>query len=61
MSPFRRCSAVLLAVALVSAPGCMSTPVYEGPGEHVTEKSWVTTRLKATLIENPQVKATEVN
>jgi osmotically-inducible protein OsmY len=57
MNPLKRFSALFLAVILVSAAGCITMPAYEGPGEHVTEKSWITTKVNATLLEDSQVNA----
>lgn len=60
MNKLKRFSAFFLAVMLVSVLGCMSTPTQEGTGEYVTD-SWITTKVKAALVEDRQVKATEVN
>ena len=60
MNQLKRFSAFFLAVMLVSVLGCMSTPTQEGTGEYVTD-SWITTKVKAALVEDRQVKATEVN
>jgi osmotically-inducible protein OsmY len=60
MNRLKRFSAVALAALLVSAAGCMSTPTQEGTGEYVTD-SWITTKVKTVLVEDPKVKATEVN
>jgi hyperosmotically inducible protein len=60
MNPFKRFSALALAAILLSVTGCMSTPTQEGTGEYVTD-SWITTKVKAVLVEDPLVKATEVN
>jgi osmotically-inducible protein OsmY len=60
MNQLKRFSIGVLAVMLVSITGCMSTPTQEGTGEYVTD-SWITTKVKAVLVEDPQVKATEVN
>jgi hyperosmotically inducible protein len=60
MNQLKRISAVALAVILVSVTGCMSTPTQEGTGEYVTD-SWITTKVKTVLVEDANVKATEVN
>jgi hyperosmotically inducible protein len=60
MNQLKRFSGFFLAVMLVSVLGCTSTPTQEGTGEYVTD-SWITTKVKAALVEDPQVKATEVN
>ena len=60
MNHLKRFSAAALAAILLSATGCMSTPTQEGTGEYVTD-SWITTKVKTVLVEDPLVKATEVN
>ncbi|OYY95754.1 MAG: transporter [Hydrogenophilales bacterium 28-61-23] len=53
-------SAVFLAATLVSAVGCSSTPQQQGAGEYIDD-SWITTKLKAALLDDPATKATEIN
>ena len=60
MNQPKRFSVGVLAVMLVAVTGCMSTPTQEGTGEYVTD-SWITTKVKTVLVEDPQVKAVEVN
>ena len=60
MNPIKRFSALFLAVVFVSALGCAGSATQESTGEYVTD-SWITTKVKASLAEDPQVKATEVN
>ncbi len=60
MNRCKRLSVFLVAIVLVSALGCAGTVTRESTGEYVTD-SWITTKVKAALIEDPQVKATEVN
>jgi hyperosmotically inducible protein len=60
MNQLKRLAAVLLAVVLVSVMGCASTSTQEGTGEYITD-TWITTKVKAALVEDSQVKATEVN
>ena len=60
MNQLKRFSAFFLAVMLVSVLGCASTPTQEGTGEYVTD-SWITGKVKAALVADDQVKATEVN
>lgn len=50
----------LSAIALISVMGCAATATRESTGEYVAD-SWITTKVKAALVEDPQVKATEVN
>ena len=40
--------------------GCAGTATRESTGEYVTD-SWITTKVKTALVEDPRVKATEVN
>jgi osmotically-inducible protein OsmY len=60
MSLLKRLSTLVLAAVLVSALGCTSTPTRESAGEYMSD-SWITTKVKAALVEDSQVKATEVN
>jgi osmotically-inducible protein OsmY len=56
----KRLSAYLLAMVLVSALGCAGTATRVSTGEPVTD-AWITTKVTSALIEDPQIKATEVN
>ena len=60
MNLFKRIFAVFLAVAFASALGCAGSATQESTGEYVTD-SWITTKVKAALVEDPLVKAREVN
>jgi len=60
MNLFKRLSAVFLAIVFASALGCAGSATQESTGEYVTD-SWITTKVKAALAEDPNVKATEVN
>ena len=60
MNLLKRYSAILLAAVFVSAVGCAGSPTQESTGEYVTD-SWITTKVKASLAEDPTVKAREVN
>jgi len=60
MTMFKRFSAFLLGLAVVTAMGCAGSATQESTGEYITD-SWITTKVKATLAEDPNVKATEVN
>ena len=60
MKQFKRLSAVCIAIVLVSALGCAGSPTHESTGEYVTD-SWITTKVKAALVDDPAVRATEVN
>jgi osmotically-inducible protein OsmY len=60
MNQFKRFTAVLLAAAMLAAAGCAGSRTQESTGEYVDD-SWITTKVKATLVDSPSVKATEVN
>ncbi|WP_333872929.1 BON domain-containing protein [Methylobacter sp.] len=53
-------SAFFLTLTLLTAAGCASTPKTEGTGEYVDD-SVVTTKVKAALVNDPNVSAAEVN
>ncbi len=54
------CSAIFLAVTLVSAVGCSSTSKQEGTGEYVDD-AVLTTKVKAAIFNEPTLKSTEIN
>jgi len=60
MKQIKRLSVIFLAVVFASILGCAGSPTQESTGEYVTD-SWITTKVKAALVEDRQVKATEVN
>jgi osmotically-inducible protein OsmY len=60
MNQFKRFSAILLAAVMLGVVGCAGTATHESTGEYVTD-SWITTKVKAALVDDPAVKATEVN
>jgi len=60
MKLFKNLSVMLLALVFVSALGCAGSPTQESTGEYVSD-SWITSKVKATLVDDPLVKATEVN
>lgn len=53
-------SALVLAIALVSAAGCASTPKQEGTGEYVDD-SVITAKVKAAVLNEPTLKSAEIN
>jgi osmotically-inducible protein OsmY len=55
-----RLSAAVAAVSLAVLAACAPTATKEGTGEYVDD-SVITTKVKAALADDPQVKATEVN
>lgn len=60
MIKFNKLTAVFIAVLFVSVLGCAGTAKQESTSEYVSD-SWITTKVKAALVEDPLVKATEVN
>jgi hyperosmotically inducible protein len=60
MKHVKQLSAIILAIVFAGILGCAGTPTRESTGEYVTD-SWITTKVKAALVEDPLVKATEVN
>lgn len=52
--------APLLAILLLSIAGCAGTATRESTGEYIDD-TWITTKVKAALVDDPVVKATEVN
>ncbi len=60
MKRFKRLSVLFLAIVCASILGCAGSPTQESTGEYVTD-SWITTKVKTALVEDAQVKATEVN
>ena len=60
MNLLKRISAFFFAVMLASALGCAGSATQESTSEYVTD-SWITTKVKAVLVEDSLVRATEVN
>jgi hyperosmotically inducible protein len=60
MNLLKRLSAVFLAIAFASALGCAGSATQESTGEYVDD-TWITTKVKAALVDDPLVKAREVN
>ena len=60
MKQFRHLSALSFPIVLVAILGCASTQTQESTGQYFDD-TWITTRVKTSLIGNPDVKATEVN
>ena len=60
MNQFKRLSAFILAIAFVSALGCAGSATKESTGEYIDD-TWITTKVKAALVDDPVVKAREVN
>ena len=53
-------SAMFLALTLLIAAGCASSPKEEGTGEYVDD-SVITNKVKAQLLQEPDLKSTEIN
>jgi hyperosmotically inducible protein len=60
MNKFTRLAAFVPAILLVAVLGCTATATRDSTGEYITD-SWITTKVKAALVGDTQVKATEVN
>jgi osmotically-inducible protein OsmY len=60
MNQFKRIAVILLSAAMLSAAGCAGSRTQESTSEYVDD-TWITTKVKSTLIDSPSVKATEVN
>ena len=60
MNRFKRLSALLPVIALVSLAGCASTRTQDDAGEYLSD-TWITTQVKAALVGDSLVKSTEVN
>lgn len=53
-------SAFLLAIVCTFALGCAGSPTQESTGEYFSD-TWITTKVKASLMEDSVVKSSEVN
>lgn len=53
-------SAAFLALTLLTAVGCASTPKEEGSGEYVDD-AVISTRVRAQLLNEPNLSSTEIN
>ena len=60
MSQLKRLSAILLALAFVSTLGCAGSATKSSTGEYFDD-TWITTKVKAALVDDAQVKSTEIN
>ena len=50
----------IMALTLITAVGCASTPRHEGTGEYVDD-SVVTTKVKAMLFDEPNLRSGQIN
>jgi osmotically-inducible protein OsmY len=60
MNSFQRISAAFLAATLLFAGGCASTPTQSSLGEAIDD-TVITTRVKTAFIEDPDLKALQIN
>jgi hyperosmotically inducible protein len=60
MKQLRFLSALFITFTLLFALGCASTATREGTGEFVDD-SVITSKVKATLFNEPTLKSTEIN
>jgi hyperosmotically inducible protein len=60
MKHLKRTATLILALAFVSVLGCAGSAKQESTGEYFGD-SWITTKVKTALVNDPQVKSAEVN
>ena len=60
MSQLKRLSAILLALAFATILGCAGSSTKESTGEYFDD-TWITTKVKSALVEDPQIKSAEIN
>lgn len=53
-------SAAILAIVCTVALGCAGSPTQESTGEYLSD-TWITTKVKAALVNDSVVSSTEVN
>jgi len=53
-------SAAFLALTLITAAGCASSPKEEGTGEYVDD-AIITNKINAQLLDEPDMKSFEIN
>ena len=51
---------IIIAIAVATTGGCASTKTSEGTGEYFDD-SWITTRVKAAILNEPTLKSSEIN
>lgn len=56
----QRFTAALSGLLVAGLVACAPTPTHEGPGEFIDD-SLITGKVKAALIADPELKATEIN
>lgn len=60
MKAIQKIATALFTVSLLATAGCASTATKEGTGEYVDD-SVITTKVKASIFNEPSLKATEIN
>lgn len=60
MNIAQRLATVLFAASLIAVTGCASTPNRESTGEYIAD-SVITAKVKASIFNEPTIKATEIN
>ena len=60
MNIARGLTTILSSVMVVALMACAPTPQREGTGEYIDD-TLITARVKAALIADPELKATEIN
>jgi osmotically-inducible protein OsmY len=53
-------SALFMALTLLTAAGCASTPKSEGTGEYLDD-SVITSKVKAEILHEPSLSSAEIN
>ena len=60
MNQLKRLSALLFAAVILTVMGCAGDRTHESTGEYMSD-TWITTKVKTALVDDPLVKAREVN
>lgn len=60
MKPVNTLCTSLLAILLATLIGCAGSATEESTGEYIDD-TWITTKVKAGLVDDPVVKSREVN
>ncbi|CAG1021194.1 Osmotically-inducible protein Y [Methylococcales bacterium] len=53
-------SAFIVALTLITAAGCSSSPKHEGTGEYVDD-TVITSKVKAAILNEPGLSSAEIN
>ncbi len=54
------CASLLAILLITTVIGCAGSATQESTGEYIDD-TWITTKVKASLVDDPDVKAREVN